>query len=201
MKTNYTTKMSGLALTLAVGFTLTCNAPAAKACSGPQKTNFVAALNRAAAIKMLQAPKPKAQVRPATDADTAPVAHDVPNPTIVGLWQIEYLAEGQVVDQGYESWHDDGTETLVDTAPPATDNVCIGTWSQTGSLTFRLKHPSWTFDMNGNLTGTAIIRNVLNLDRSGDKYTGTFTVDIFDVDGQHVDHFEGQVVGTRIKPD
>jgi len=119
---------------------------------------------------------------------------------ITGLWLTSYLIGGQIVDQGFELWHDDGTEILIDTAPPATDNVCVGVWVQTAPLTYQLTHPSWTFDLNGNLTGTAMIRNVVIMERGGNKFTGTFTVDLFNNSGQQIDHFEGQLSATRIKP-
>jgi len=119
---------------------------------------------------------------------------------ITGLWLTSYLISGQIVDQGFEVWHDDGTEILIDTAPPATDNVCVGVWVQTAPLTYQLTHPSWTFDLNGNLTGTAMIRNVVIMERGGNKFTGTFTVDLFNNSGQQIDHLEGQLSATRIKP-
>lgn len=188
-------KMSGLALSMVAGC-MTFAAPA-QACSAPQRPAVGAAFTpKMAAVAKL------GLMRPKTAEERGPEARDVfvaGLPSIVGLWQVNYLVGGQVVDAGFEAWHEDGTEILVDTAAPATDNVCIGTYVQTGPLTFRLTHPSWTFDMDGNLTGTAMIRNTVTLDLAGNKFTGTFSVDIFDINGTHVDRLEGQLAATRIK--
>jgi hypothetical protein len=196
-----TRKKSGMALAVAVGCWVAAGTPAT-ACSGPQRLNpnlGAAYLQNLALAKLaaLQPPPDPEAPKEGTEPRDATAASSV---SIVGLWQVNYLSGGQVVDRGYEVWHDDGTEILVDIAPPATDNVCIGVWTQTGKLNFKLTHPSWTFDINGNLTGTAMIRNTIILDSRGDKFTGTFTVDIYDNSGKLLDHLEGQLSATRIKP-
>ena len=45
-----------------------------------------------------------------------------------------------------------------------------------------------------------MIREVVTLDRNGNKFSGTYTVDVFDVNGVTTDHFEGQLVASRIIP-
>ena len=120
-------------------------------------------------------------------------------PSIVGLWKIAFSSGGQVVDQGFDLWTSDGTEILNDTTPPAEGNVCLGVWEKVGPRTFQLYHPSWTFDANGNLTGTAIIREVVTLDRKGQSFSGTSTIDFIDLDNNNVGHLDGQVQATRIK--
>jgi len=117
---------------------------------------------------------------------------------IVGLWKATYTSGGQTADVGFEVWHSDGTEVYNDIAPPAEGNVCLGVWSQTGRSTFKLYHPAWTFDMNGNLTGTAIIRVNVTLNANASKYSGTYTFDFFDNSGNSMGHYEGQVSATRI---
>jgi hypothetical protein len=91
---------------------------------------------------------------------------------------IKFSAGGQVVDEGFDARHSDGTETLNDTPLPATGNLCLGVWTQTGHNTFKLKHPSWIYDpgTSTQLIGQAIIRET-------------------------ADHIEGEVKATRIKPD
>ncbi len=175
----------------------------AQACPGQPKPAMAgAAISNAAAMAKLAAHPPATSQNRERDAATAsPQAAVDLNGAIVGLWNVSYLQAGQVVDQGFESWHADGTELLVDTSAPATDNVCSGVWVQTGSLTYKLTHPSWNFDMSGNLVGTVLIRNVITMDPSANKYTGTFTLDVFDTTGNLVDHEEGQIKGTRILPD
>jgi hypothetical protein len=121
--------------------------------------------------------------------------------SIVGLWQISFISGGQVVDAGFDAWHSDGTELLNDIPPPATGNVCIGVWTQTGKMTYKLKHPSWTFDLSGNLTGTAVIRETVTISSAGDKFNGTYTIDFYDNSGSSTGHFEGKVQASRIIPD
>jgi hypothetical protein len=120
--------------------------------------------------------------------------------SIVGLWNATFTSGGQIADQGFDQWNSDGTEILNDTPPPATGNVCLGVWTKSGE-TFKLKHPSWTFDAAGNLTGTAIIREKITLDPKGQSYKGTFTVDAFDLQGHAVFHLAGDVKAQRITVD
>jgi hypothetical protein len=120
--------------------------------------------------------------------------------SIVGLWKVTFFAGGQVVDQAFEVFHNDGTELMIDTAPPASDNVCVGVWAKTDSLV-KLNHPSWTFDANGNLNGTATIKVSVALDHTGNSFTGTFTVDVFSLTGVNLQHLAGTVSGQRITVD
>ncbi len=121
--------------------------------------------------------------------------------TIIGLWKVSFVSDGQVVDEGFDQWNNGGTEILNDTPPPATGNVCLGVWEKTGPATYKLKHPSWTFDNAGNLTGTAIIREEVTLDNSGDVFKGPFTVDVYDMSGTLLFHLDGQITGERITVD
>jgi hypothetical protein len=122
-------------------------------------------------------------------------------PSIVGLWQVNFTAGGQVVDQAYEVFHSDGTEMMVDTSAPASDNVCVGVWAQVGGLEFKLNHVSWTFDDQGNLNGTATIKLDVTLDANSNVFTGTFTVDVFDLHGATVDHLAGTIAAKRVTID
>jgi hypothetical protein len=121
--------------------------------------------------------------------------------TIVGLWKVVFNSGGTVVDQAFDAWHADGTETLVDTPPPSSGNVCIGVWAETGILTYKLNHPSWTFDEKGNLTGTATIKETISLDANGNTFIGAFSVDVADLNGKVLQHLTGTVSGQRITVD
>lgn len=197
-----TMKISALAFAAVVGFCMTLGTPA-MACSGPKNAAMGAALSPKVAslrnLGLVQPPRLGGRDQ-AGARDAAQPQADPLNPSIVGLWQVMDLVDGKPVDLSFELWHADGTEVLIDQTPPAEGNVCIGTWLQTGSLTFKLTHPALNFDMNGNFIGTVMIREVVTLDRNGNKFTGTSTVDLFDVLGIPTDHFEGQFVGTRIDP-
>lgn len=120
---------------------------------------------------------------------------------IVGLWRATFVSDGQVVDEGFDIWHSDGTEVLNDNPNPASGNVCLGVWSQTGARSFKLKHLSWSYDEGGNLNGTVIIREQVTVDSSGASYKGTFKVDAFDLKGNPMFHIDGQLTGERITPD
>ena len=121
--------------------------------------------------------------------------------SIVGLWHITFTSGGQVVDQGFDAWHADGLEVLNDTPPPATGNVCLGTYTQSNQGVVRLLHPSWTFDDTGTLNGTAIIRERVTVDPSGNAFHGTYTLDFFDLSGNNLGHYTGQVAAQRITVD
>ena len=128
-------------------------------------------------------------------------ARDVNPPTIAGLWMKTYTQEGQVIDMGFDTYNADGNEMIVDISPPVTDNVCNGVWAQTGAFTYTLYHISWTFDMNGNLSGTAVFKETYTLSRDGNSFTGSGTAQLFDNNGNLVQDFgTAQISGTRIKP-
>src|SRR5581483_7099782 len=135
------------------------------------------------------------------DAPGNPGQGNPANATIVGLWQVAFISDGQIADQGFDVWHADGTELLNDTPPPASGNICVGVWQETALLTFKLNHPSWTFDPNGNLNGTAVIRETITLDKGGNKYSGIYTVTVYDLNSNIIFSQTGTVTGERITVD
>ncbi len=130
----------------------------------------------------------------------APAAGPVDR-SIVGLWLTTFTSQGQIVDQGFDSWSSDGTEILNDDPPPSTGNVCLGTWLKVGPNTYLLKHPSWTFDDGGNVNGMAIIRETITVDPSGLTYKGTFTISLVTLSGNPIQSFNGTISATRITVD
>jgi len=143
-------------------------------------------------------PMASALARPAAQASAANNYKQSAN--IVGLWYVAFSSQGQVVDQAFEQWHVDGTEILNDTSAPATDNVCLGVWQQTGARLYKLNHPSWYFDLNGNLLGTVIIRETVRLSADGNSFSGSSTVDAYDTAGNFLGEDVGTVSGKRINP-
>ena len=121
--------------------------------------------------------------------------------SIVGLWNITFTSGGQVVDVAYDVWHSDGTEILNDYTNPIEGNVCLGVWEQTGPRSYKLKHPSWSFDNTGTLQGTVMIREKVTVSPDGNSFTGSYTYDVYDISGKFVVEYNGQVKATRIKPD
>ena len=115
--------------------------------------------------------------------------------------QNDPLPHRQLVDQGFDQWQLGGTEVLNDTPPPATGNVCLGVWTQLSPHVFKLKHPSWTFDNSGNLTGSAIISEQVTIDALGNNYQGPYSYDIYDLNGNRLQHFTGTIAAKRITVD
>jgi hypothetical protein len=120
--------------------------------------------------------------------------------SIVGLWSVTFYSEGTAVDVAFDAWHSDGTEILNDFTDPIEGNVCLGAWAQTGLQTFKLTHPSWTFDSNGNLTGTAYILETVTVTSGGSQYQGTYTINYYDTSGNPEGSFSGTLSATRISP-
>lgn len=120
---------------------------------------------------------------------------------ITGLWLSTFKIGGEIADEGFDVWNSDGTEILNDTPPPATGNVCLGTWVRTGSNAYKLYHPSWTFDAGGNLNGMAIIRETITLAADRQSYKGTFTIDVLALSGATLQHLAGDLSATRITVD
>jgi hypothetical protein len=166
--------------------------PSASAkCSGDALEAAIAKPSAVSALPMLGA-----ATNPAAEAtaSSAPVS-------IVGLWNVSFISGGAVVDVAFDAWHSDGTEILNDYTNPIEGNVCLGVWEQTGPRTYKLKHPSWSFDASGNLQGTVIIGEVVTVASNGNSYSGSYTYDIYDTAGNFIQEFTGTIKATRIKPD
>lgn len=123
--------------------------------------------------------------------------------TIVGLWDVKFISDNQVVDEGFDQYHSDGTEILNDTPPPATGNVCLGVYENTGPRTLKLKHPSWIFDPTNTIViGRATILEKITVDRGGRTFKGTFIIQLRDLSGNPLGpDLSGQLTGDRISPD
>lgn len=122
-------------------------------------------------------------------------------PSIVGLWNVQFISNNQVVDVAFDGWHEDGTEVLNDFTNPINGNVCLGVWEQISPRAFKLKHPSWYFDNSGNLLGTVIIHETVRLSADGNSYTGTYLDDVYDASGDLLARYSGKIAATRITVD
>jgi hypothetical protein len=153
--------------------------------------------------------------QPATLAAAAmAAARSGASPSIVGFWKVQLVSlgnvshspsipDGALIDFGYAQWHSDGTEILNSGGhAPSTENFCLGVWGATSPLTFELNHFPMSYDAaSGTLTNYINLRELVTLSPSGDSYTGTFTLDIYDTKGNKVDHLAGTVLGTRLTVD
>lgn len=126
--------------------------------------------------------------------------------SIVGMWKVSFTAtDGSgFTDFGYSQWHSDGTEFLNSgSRAPATQNYCLGVWQQTGDRTYKLNHFALSYDFTtGVLNGKVNIREQVTLGPHGNKYSGTFSIDVYDPTGTTVvGHVAGDIVGRRITVD
>ena len=128
--------------------------------------------------------------------------------SIVGFWHVKFVSEGTtgipdgtIIDMGFSQWHSDGTEILNSSRPPATSNFCLGVWEKTGNHAYKLNHFALSCDFHGNLIGPANIREEVTLDASGNSYTGKFSIDQFDLNGNTLAHVAGNISATRITID
>ena len=124
---------------------------------------------------------------------------------IVGFWKFKFLSQGTtgipdgaVIDNGFTQWHSDGTEITNSLRPPATGNFCLGVWQQGGSSSYALNHFALGWDLTGTFIGPVQIREKVTLNHNASQYSGTFTIDQFDLAGHVLAHVQGQVSGTRI---
>ncbi len=128
---------------------------------------------------------------------------------IVGMWTVKLVAmnnpagppDGTPVDEGFSQWHSDGTEIMNSARAPATGNFCLGVWKKTGRFTYKLNHQLLNFDPSGVLIGPGTIREEVVLDRGGNSFSGTFTIDLFDTSGNTIVHVVGRITGARFTVD
>jgi hypothetical protein len=143
--------------------------------------------------------------------------------SIVGMWQFTFSSQGNNVapffipdeaplDAGYAQWHSDGTEIMNSSRDPATSSFCLGTWKAEGHRTYKLNHFAISWDNTGHLctpaagatscmVGPANIREEVTVDRRGETYAGTVTIDQYDNANHLLFHLAGKVAANRINPD
>jgi hypothetical protein len=173
---------------------------AAAACStSPGATSAVLARAPLAGVRdMPFAAAPASQVLQLDKIDKV-----VPS-DIVGLWFTVFKIDDFVWNRGFQQYHAGNTELSVDSSvPPVLGNVCIGVWKRTGPRTFKLRHVTWNWNLDGSPAGTFLLITTVHLDEHGHAYAGTFESDSFDTDGNVIPdfHAEGTVTGRRITVD
>jgi len=130
---------------------------------------------------------------------------------IVGLWKVKFTSKGNTgigipdgapLDEGYATWHSDGTEIMNSGRAPKTGNFCMGVWKQTGQSSYKLNHFALSWDPTGTtLIGPTNIREQIVLDGTGNSYSGTVTFDQYDTEGHLLVHISGVVSAQRITAD
>lgn len=118
--------------------------------------------------------------------------------SIVGLWHVTYDTGGQLFYESFDQWHSDGTELENPNLPPIGGSVCVGVWKLTPSGIVRLNHVGWSFDTNGNATGTFTLRERNRVSVGGNNYQGVFDYKAYDIDGNLLVEIKGTQTATRI---
>ena len=183
--------------------------PLASAC-GPTQVQGPFAMRQL----RLNAENPLEAVSSASFARDASNASGANTASIVGMWSIEFLSEGNtshnpsipdgaMLDFGYNQWHSDGTEILTSGArSPAQENFCLGVWEKTGHSTYQLNHFALNYEAaTGTMIGKINIVETVTLSAGGTRYSGTFVYTVFDTTGKQTDVLTGQVTAERITVD
>lgn len=133
----------------------------------------------------------------------------------IGMWNVQFISQGNtlhnppipdgaIIDFGYAQWHSDGTEIMNSgTHAPATQNFCLGVWLRTGLFTYEVNHFALSYDATtGALAAKVNIREQITLDPTGNQFSGTFTITVYDASsGQQVDQLAGIITATRVTLD
>jgi hypothetical protein len=150
------------------------------------------------------------------------------NDSIVGLWSVTWTSKGNEnnpapfnppdgaqLDAGYVQWHSDGTEIMNSERDPATGSFCMGVWKRSGPSTYKLNHFALSWDATGTscppsaqpgatgcFEGLTRVHQEVTVDRTGQHYHGTLTIDQYDPSGAHVlFELKGIVSADRITAD
>ena len=120
---------------------------------------------------------------------------------IVGMWRVQFLSGGNVIDQAIVHWHDDGTEMMNSSRNPDTQSFCMGVWQNTGNSLYKLNHYAISWDPTTSTTeplGLGSIRENIKLGKDGNTFTGTFVINQYDESGNLLATVSGTVNGFRI---
>jgi len=175
-------RASGLAL---LGFGVMSFASGASACGDNALTHAASYQGGQAAGLFHQADLPSAGIH-----------------SIVGMWSFRQTAGGNLVDFGFQQWHSDGTEFMNSGGrAPATQNYCLGVWSQATPGHYHLNHLAISYDSSGNHNANVTITEDVALAATGMSYSGTFSIDVRDpTTNALLQHVAGQVTAQRILP-
>jgi hypothetical protein len=120
--------------------------------------------------------------------------------SIVGMWSFQMVPTAGPSDFGYQQWHSDGTELMNSGGrAPATENFCMGVWTQTAPLHYHLDHYALSYDSSGTINAKVTIKEDVTLAPNGTTYSGPFTLNVYDPNtnalmGQQT----GQVTAQRV---
>ena len=70
-----------------------------------------------------------------------------------------------------------------------------------GHNTYKLKHPAFLWDANGVWIGYRILRQTITLAPDGNSFTGTWSNDRTDINGNILVHIDADIAGARVDVD
>jgi hypothetical protein len=126
----------------------------------------------------------------------------------VGTWQVTFIIDDRPVGLALTSFTSDGI--IIGANLPATtrgawrpDEVVLqssshGAWVASGERTADITFVILLSDIEGNALGTRTIRGTLELDPSGNAWSGTYTATVADTAGEVLRVSRGSVEATRI---
>ena len=120
---------------------------------------------------------------------------------IVGLWRVQFLSGGSVIDQGTTQWHSDGTEIMNSSRNPESQSFCLGVWENVGGSTYKLNHYGISWDQATSTTtplGLGNIRQTVTLAEDGNSFHGTFIINQYDENGNLLQNVSGTIIAYRI---
>jgi hypothetical protein len=157
---------------------------------------------------------------PAAIAASASGSSSDESRSIVGMWHVTFASDGNnaapffipdgaTLDDGYVQWHADGTEIMNSSRDPATSSFCLGVWRSEGGRTYKLNHLALSWDNTGALcvpqpgatsclVGTTNIREAITVNRGGNTYSGSVTIEQYDTSGHLLFRLKGLVSAQRI---
>ena len=117
--------------------------------------------------------------------------------SIVGLWNVHYVSTMGLGDAvTYDQWHSDGLEFEVAGLAPGV--MCQGTYKQASDGSYHNYHVAWTFDTTGVLNGYWDSTLIVAVSADGQSYSGTYTRDFYDLNGNFLFEDNGTLTATRL---
>jgi hypothetical protein len=117
--------------------------------------------------------------------------------SIVGIWKVDYVSNtGFPPASAYIQWHRDGLEFEGANIFPGA--FCQGTYKQASDGSYHDYHVAWTFDSTGTPNGYWDETMIVTLGDDGQTYSGTYTRDFYDVNGNFLFEDTGTMTATRL---
>ena len=190
--------LTSAALALSLGAALSAPVAALAQCGAAHNSNKLAP-----AFRSLHEPAAQAEENDLNQAASPKAQGEEKNDrtvSVLGLWKKVYFSDGVLNDIGFAQFSAGGTELLNDVgAFNAGNNFCMGVWKQVGRRTYNLVHTFFVFEGN-TAVGVSIEKSVVIVSRDGNRFTGTWNQDNYDLYGalKPGTHAEGTISGTRI---